>query len=110
MLDEGDIYVKYHMMVDARSDKPQGLFALRKSQVYLFTATMTPYWLKVVCALFEVGWRICMHTMKPALCVLSDVSTQFNIIGVTVQSVEELNTKLIAEMKAKAIRHPVIVF
>ena len=51
-----------------------------------------------------------MHTMKPALCVLSDVSTQFNIIGVTVQSVEELNTKLIAEMKAKAIRHPVIVF
>ena len=51
-----------------------------------------------------------MHTMKPALCVLSDVSTQFNIIGVTVQSVEELNTKLIAEMKAKAVRHPVIVF
>ena len=48
LLDEGDIYVKEHMMV-FEDGTPKGLFALRKNKVIMFTATMPTYWLRTAC-------------------------------------------------------------
>lgn len=70
LLDEGDYYVKEHMLVSDGTAEPKGLFALRKCKVYMFTATMPDYWLRCVTEVFKVGSVVALVKVPSALEVI----------------------------------------
>ena len=55
LLDEGDCFVKEHMLVSDGVAESKVLFTLRTYKVNMFTTTISDYWLHCVLEVFKIG-------------------------------------------------------
>ena len=109
MIDEADVFIENKLICFKSDLHYNGLVNWRYEKVFLFSATLSVYWRKII----KIGLNMQDHQFleaKPQLYLTQNIEDTVNINGETHKTFDAALSALLSRVSEQSHSQPVIVF